>query len=244
MEASLEEIESLLKIQELDKVIFRSHKALKNLPQPKEAEVVRARLLEVNAKLAKVEAMLKKKQRDFSCMEAENAQLGERLAKTQAKIDSQEGDYRSVQTWTREMEIMSERRQVLNDRMASLLVEIEGVENVKLQAEAGIDQLKGREQDLYQQFNEQGGAIKEEIASCQHSVKALARRVSPELMKLYISSVQRHGGVGLAMMADSCCDACRNPIPQNRLPEIRKNAPLAQCPSCGRLLVVKSTEME
>ena len=51
MKASEEEIQILQKIQELDRTIFRSHKALKNLPQPAEAQRVHDRLAEVSAKL-------------------------------------------------------------------------------------------------------------------------------------------------------------------------------------------------
>ena len=240
MKASEEEIQILQKIQELDRIIFRSHKALKNLPQPAEAQRVHDRLVEVSAKLEKVEAMLAKKRRDFGCLEREYDQLRERIEKVPAKIDSAQGDYRSVQTWTRDMEIMGDRSKVLDEKMAVLLEGIEQVEAVRAQAAAGVDQLKAHERKLYDEFNDQGNALKAEIAKCQEAVKLLAKHVSPELMKRYIDTVAKCGGVGLAKLSDGCCDACRNRIPENRLPQIRENAPIAQCPSCGRMLIVES----
>lgn len=239
MKASEEEIQILQKIQELDRTIFRSHKALKNLPQPAEAQRVHDRLVEVSAKLEKVEAMLSKKRRDFGCLEREYDQLRERIGKVQAKIDSAQGDYRSVQTWTRDMEIMGERSKVLDEKMSALLEGIEQVDAVRAQAAAGVDQLKAHERKLYDEFNEQGNELKAEIAKCQEAVKLLAKRVSPELMKCYIDTVAKCGGVGLAKLSGGCCDACRNRIPENRLPQIRENAPIAQCPSCGRMLIVE-----
>ena len=239
MQATDKEIAILQKLQELDRVSFRSAKALKSLPQPAEAQKVRERYDEVAGKIAKVEAMLAKQKRDFASLEKEDTQLRDRMDKVQGKIDSAEGNYRSVQTWTRDMQIMNDRRKVLDEKMTVLMEKISEIEAVRNQAAQGADQLKARERALYDEFQAQGTALKEEIAKCQQASKLLAQQVNSEVMKSYVTAVQRCGGVGLSRLVGDSCEACRTPIGPNRLPEIRKQAPLAVCPNCSRLMIIE-----
>lgn len=239
MKATPEQIAFLNKLQEVDKMGLRAQRAIKQLPQPSEATQIREKRDGFAAKLQKVNLMLQREVSALEKLELEDRQLSEKISKVQEKIDSASGDYRNVNAWTKDMQSMSKRRQTLEGLLEEALTKISEVEQVKSQLEAAISQLEGKERALYESFQQESGKLKDDIVKCQEAGRLLAAQIPEVILKKYLNAVKACGGVGLAHLSNGRCDACRNEIPANRMPSIREEAPISECPLCHRVLVIE-----
>lgn len=239
MHATEEQIQTLDKLQEIDRSRLKSERALKQLPQRNQVIELRTRKKEIQGKLEKVETLRARESRQMERIELEDNQLAEKQAKTQEKIDSAKGDYRSINLWTRDLEGMSKRRSTLGEEHAAVMQKLSEIEKVQLQAETAISQIDARERALVEQYNGQTEKLTQEIQALQAAGRALASKLPRELLERYDSAVRRCGGIGVAHLRDSQCSACRSSIEHNRYLQLKADAPIAECPNCHRLLVIE-----
>ena len=239
MQATPEQIEMLEKLQEVDRVRLRAERSLKQLPYRDQVLELRKRKADVQAKQQKVDELLAKETRKMQRMETEDRQLAEKQEKTQAKIDGASGDYRAVNTWTKDLEVMAKRRASLEEQMTTVLAKLEEIERVSKQAQAGVRQLDEQEARLVKRHNDESAQLVSEVEKCQTIGRAVASKLPKELLEAYVTATKRCGGVGLSKMQDSQCSACRNVLDANRMLQVMAEAPVAECPSCHRLMIVQ-----
>ena len=239
MEASFEQIEVLEKLQEVDRIRLRAKKQAMKLSQREEVLALRKRKNEIAEKLAQIVKLYELESRQLSRIEVEDCQLQEKQTKVQEKIDASSNDYRSVAIWTRDLEGMVKRRNTLEHESAAHMEKMDEIEKVKTQAENALAELDSKEQKLVEDYHTQSGELRDQIEKCEQAGRMLAAQLSDEILNAYGSAVKRCGGIGVAHLEDDHCSACRKPILANRLPEIKREAPLAKCPNCQRMLIIK-----
>lgn len=239
MQATEEQLEMLDKLQEIDRKRLQAERALRQLPYRDQVLEARKRKADVQAKLQKVEELHAKESRKMQRSETEDRQLAEKQQKTQEKIETASGDYRAVNTWTRDLEVMNKRRAFLEGELTASLAKLEEIEGVRNRAKIAVSQLEEQEKQLVQRYRMESERLTSEIEKCQAIGKVIASKLPKNVLEAYVSSVKRCGGIGLAHLLDSNCSVCRGNLDANRLLQIRKDAPLAECPLCHRLLVVE-----
>lgn len=238
MEATADQIRILDQLQVVDRSRLQAERALGQLPQRGQVVGLRKRKKEIEGKLEKVRAMHSREERQLERIELEDSQLADKQAKTQEKIDNASGDYRSINVWTRDLEGMSKRRATLGDDLTAAMQKISEIEGVEKQAKAAIERIDAEEARLVAQYREQSDKLSQDIQKCQEAGRALAAQLPRELVERYIAASKRCGGIGLAHLQDSRCSACRSTIEHNRLLQLKADAPIAECPSCHRMLVM------
>ncbi len=239
MDASIDQIQILDKLQEIDRSRLQAERALKQLPQRDQVIQLRKRKKDVQMKLEKVQSLYLRESRQMERMELEDSQLAEKQAKTQEKIDTSSGDYRAINTWSRDLEGMAKRRTTLDKDLTASMQKLSEIEKVKNQAEAAIQQLDAQEAKLVSQYREQSEKFTQDIQSAQVAGRALASKLPKALVDRYINASQRCGGIGVAHLQETRCSACHSVIEHNRLLQVRAEAPISECPSCHRMLVVE-----
>lgn len=238
MEAQLDDITGLLRIQQIDLDILRCKKELDELPQRAAIMDARKKRAGIAEKRDKVDALKRDAAKRLARISDEDASLAKKEAGTQAAINAAQGDYRNVEARAKELAGIVKRRETLSAERDKVDAEIEKISQLEMQVARALDEVDAVEARLIESFKKEGGTLKVTLAQLEAKRTALSSVMTPAVLKLYEKAAARAGGVGVGVLSGNRCGACRAPIEGGRLIELKANAPLGTCPACKRLLVV------
>lgn len=238
MQASREELEQLLHLQTLDLEIRNKQKQLDTLPQREQIIEVRKKRAQIQEKQTQVDALLREVNKKIDQQSFEDDQLAKKQDETQAKINETSGDYRGIEALTKELNGFAKRRATLADSLAGLRKKQAEIEAVKQQVSSADQTLAQQEDALTRSYQEEGGRLLQEQAEAKGIRAQLADTLDTAFVGAYEKSAARFSGVGIALLKNNSCSACRNLMDENHLLKLKRNAPLATCPACGRLIIV------
>ena len=238
MNATPAEIETLEKIQTIDLDLHRAKKELDELPQRQVIAAARQKKAVFEEKLEQISALKKETDKKVTRITDEDASLIKKEHGVQAAINAAQGDYRDVDARSKELAGIEKRRATLAEDLETLNGELSRIEAMAAQVSGAIEKLNAEEQQATESFKKEGGALQAAIQSQQQERQKLAANVNADLMGIYDRTVARSGGVAIGHLVDSRCGVCRATIDSGRLIDLRNNAPLGECPSCKRLLII------
>lgn len=138
-----------------------------------------------------------------------------------------------------ELETLSTRRGEADERGLELLMLLDELAERRVELDARLHHQTVARDDAAGTLR----AIEEEIDAEVQAIEArrthAADALDPEHLERYERLRQHGGGVGIARLAGSRCEGCHLDLSRSELEAVRA-APEggAECPSCGRLLVV------
>lgn len=239
MQVNEESLSVLLGIQQLDLEELRAIKRRDALPQRAEILALRKKKAEVESKREKVEPMRTELDDQLIKIATEDDSLATKQQATQEKIDNAGGDFRSIDALTRDLNGLAKRRVTLEGEINALSEKLDQVKAVQDQITAALNNIAAQEEAAIASFQKEGGAINEEISQISHHRHNLETSIDKELIDRYKESAKRNNGIGIAVLSERSCSACRNEFPEGKLLKARSDAPLATCPFCKRMLVVR-----
>lgn len=238
MQATPEQLSSLIDLQNLDREILQLNKELANLPQKQVVLQARQKLAALTKKKEQVLAIKKNTEAKFIRATEEDEHLAEKERATQEAINELKGDYRSVESRTKELSGFAKRRSTLAEEIDSLDAELKKVEGVESQVNQLLSQVEAEEQKALASYQAEGGAIREKTIQKQSKRALIAKQISPDALSVYEKTASRCGGVALGKLTDGHCSVCRSVIEGGRLIDLQHQAPLGVCPNCKRLLII------
>lgn len=235
----------ITKLQDLDLDLMRARKRLDEMPE-------KAAILQMRRKVAEFEALRSRAQQAHDAVdsgvkkrEGEAELLEQKMADEQARLLS--GDVtnpKEVANISRELDALRRQKEKIeNDTLA----EMEKRETAAAQVakvDAAIVEGKRREAVLTADFQSKGSAITAEIAQLEKERALVAAALDPELLGRYERLREGKHGIGLGVLHDQTCSACRVELPAGKVAALRGGAPIGVCPACHRLLVVTPEEPE
>ena len=238
MQATDSEIQALFEMQEADIAAINAQKKLDELPQRAQLQALAEKKLNVTQKLGQVAKMHDAARRKFNSIDDERAILLRKQEDTQAKIDGASGDFRAVQSLTRDLGGIAKRLATLEGEYDAAKEKLSQVSAVKEQVEGAIQAMDAQALRIRDSFQKDASVLKLQADEARAKSEKLAGGIAPEIMKRYTQAAQRGGGVGMARLVEDRCSTCRSHIDPNKLLLVKREAPLSNCPSCGRLLIV------
>ena len=238
MKADPSALVALLQLQQIDIDTLRAQKKLDELPQRDVILGLRKKRAEIESKMAQVEKMRETSDKNFSKINDEDARLIEKQKSVQEKIDHVQGDYRAVDSLTKELGGIAKRRNTLETELASISERVSQIAAVQEQIMNALALVNTQESEKIASFQKEGGALTNEIARLQNTRKNCIAEIGEDLFSLYEKKSSKGGGIGVARLNAGSCGVCRNKIDDGKLLQIRAEAPLSECPACKRLLVV------
>lgn len=240
MLATQEEVRSIEQLQQIDTEVIRNKKKLDALPQRSAILEIRQKLAGVVKKKTQVQDMIDAAEDELHSLMAEDERLAKRQQETQEALENVQGDFRSVESYSKDLHGINERRKKLADDMERVDEGIAKIQLVMDQIMAGCTELETREKGLIASFQQEGGALQHALADAAAKREQLEAVLDPQLKKAYERACNECGGIGVAELVDSSCSACRSRFDQARLSKIMQEEPISRCPSCRRLLIVKN----
>lgn len=239
MQARTDDVAAMLGMQHIDLELMRANKRYEELPQRKVILKAREKKREIEKKRDQLEKMHAEANGKLNRISDEDEALAAKQKRVQEEIDASRGDYRSVETRTKELNGFAKRRNALEEELAKLGEELARIEGVQAQVSTALTELERREGEAIDAFRKEGNALKDEIAGLEAQRIPLASVLSAELSEAYDKAALRGSGVAIGRLRDGRCGVCRAAIDGGRLIDLKAQGPLAICPICNRLLVVE-----
>lgn len=238
MRATNEELTSLLQMQQIDLELLKAKKKLEALPQRATILAARQTKRTIEQKHNQVVVLRQDAEKEVAKLEAEDARLVEKQRRVQESIDNSRGDYRNIESHTKELNGFAKRRNTLEEDLTKLGEKLSKIEAVEAQAARALADIEKQENAAIASFQKEGGTLQNGIARAKAERESLAAALPPELREVYDQAALRCGGVAVGRLMDGQCSVCRVAIEGGRLIDLQSQAPLGTCPHCKRLLVV------
>ncbi len=238
MQASQTQLQALCEIQEIDQRLTTLNKQLDELPQKRAIIDVRHRKSELSAKRRTVIGMRKDAETQMAHAADEDASLEKKSRTAQALIDAAGTDYRSLNAHSKELSGYSGRRAALSSEIDGLAAKISEMEKLEGEMDSIEKALASKEESLIAEYRTQGAALLAQINQFKPRREALAATLDSKLLSAYERIAKAKGGVAICRLCESSCSVCRTSFEHSRVLALRSNAPLASCPSCGRIMLV------
>lgn len=239
MFASEKDREILKKLREVDTSLAQAKKAFEALPQRQAIMELRQKKAEVLKKKTQVQDMLDVAEEKLTRVIEEDEKLAQKQTDIEALLQEVKGDYRSVESRSKELNGIIKRRETLSKELGVLENQVNRISPVMKQVMQAYADLETREAKSIESFQKEGGLLQARIAEGERIHTALLTHVDTEVAQAYKQAVQRCGGIASAELQGTTCGACRNTLDSAKLIAVRAEAPLAICPFCNRLLIIE-----
>ncbi len=239
MQATAQQIETLEQLVEIDMGLLALKRKLDALPQREQIQTLREKRALLSQKKRSLMPLHEKAAFEVNRLTDEVKLLTARIEGLQQKVDDAQGDFRSVSSLTKELDGAAKRKEAVEVSLKEAVAKLSEADSLLKRVNAGSEDMRSQEASLLGQINEQAAGIKAEADEAAAKRTALMAVLDADQRKEYVRACKECGGVAVAHLNGSSCSACRNSLDQNRLLQIRHEAPLSVCPHCKRLLVVE-----
>ncbi|MFH1857096.1 MAG: C4-type zinc ribbon domain-containing protein [Candidatus Omnitrophota bacterium] len=228
-----EQIDKLLKLQEVDLKILSLEKEKSRLPQEiKEMHSQESSINEgvktLEEKLKQVQVEHKNKELDLQTKEGEIKKYGLQLY--QVKTNK---EYSSLQ---HQIEGLKADCSVIEDEIITVLDEIETVNK-------NLKQEKERQQQKINEFKQEEAVFKNRISLVDLEIEtlikdreAMVQTIDKEIYAKYDKILRGKGGAAIVPVVDSSCGGCNIGLPPQVINELGIGGNLIFCGNCARML--------
>lgn len=236
MSAIREEISRLVKLQVVDKEIYRLIKEQKELP-------LRAGQLEADFEAKKINlknlddqlksALVKRKERELALASKE-----EEIKKAQSQLYQLKTN-KEYQAKLREIEGMAADKSVLEEDILKVFDEID---NLKAQVDKEGAFLKEEEVAFQAEKKKISDKIKDVEAALTElggKRKIAAEEIDKKLLAAYERILKGRDGLGIVTVKDYSCQGCFMNVPAQVVNEIKMHDHLVFCENCTRILYLE-----
>lgn len=231
-------LELLIKLQELDSLILNKQSIIDEMPlKISEAELP---LKEGQAALEKIKQqkdLLGKKKRD---KERELDDSNEKIKKLKARTTGIKTN-KEYQAHLKEIESAEKELYGLEDKILLFMEEMDtSTQDIKLE-EDRIKSEKKKLETFKEKLENEISEAEKELVSLKEARKKIVEGINRETYNLYIGLIESSGGIAVTEVKGEVCQGCNMNIPPQLYVEIKSNEEIIQCPQCRRILYYKST---
>lgn len=235
--------EALVALQETDLELARAEKRLEELPEKRAILECRRKQREVGTLFARARAYSDEVRRAISRSEDEAAQVSEKMASEQEKVNSGAiTDHKELQNLTRELDALRRRRDRIDMETMGLMEKAEKAERQLASIEAAKTKLGDDEASLVEAYKSAGGEVLTRIEALKAERTRLTAALPKELLRRYEDACGSKHGIGAGVLDGAICRACGMELPADRIQALKDGGDIGECPMCRRLIVVRRPE--
>ncbi|MCR5845624.1 MAG: hypothetical protein K6G78_03560 [bacterium] len=231
----------IVELQQIDLEAIRLRKKLQELPQRQTLAAITAKLDEVFAKSQQVSRMRDDCELDMMRLSEEEDKLIEKAKGLEERLKST-SDFRMVENLKRDLEGVAKRRNKVEFDSANALERLDKITVVENQVAQAVEKFEGQKAEVEQAIAKVEGEAKDRLTAIITRRAEIMQALPEKLIELYESTRKGKAGIAVATLEDTHCSVCRVEIAKSRIAELRSGPPIAKCPNCGRILVVKGLE--
>jgi predicted nucleic acid-binding Zn-ribbon protein len=236
----MDEARVLLELQARDLKIARLGKELDEMPVKRAILAARGKIVELEALLARAEAVGHGIDAQMQKLDDEQTALTEKMQHEQNKLLS--GEVKNPKELTAiSMELDSLRRRhekLENEELAEMAKRDTASEQIA-KILAVRDSGRAKEAELVATFKSHGAEMLGETDRLRAERERLAATLPAPTRERYEALRASKHGIAVGVLEGDMCGACRVSLPAKRLEALTSGPDIGVCPMCQRLIVVR-----
>ena len=149
---------------------------------------------------------------------------------------------KELQALQREIDMMRQTNGELEEELIRVMQEVDAVKAQIQTKESEMAAIQEEWRAKQKELEEQIHGIDEAVSEAATRRESIAAQVNGDLISRYELIFSRRGGTAVVEVSAGICQGCYMNIPPQLWNEIIRNEKLHLCPSCQRILFVKSAE--
>lgn len=239
MPGKIEDIEKLGELQDADNILEEGAEQFNNSPIATQIEDIRKKKQEYKAKRDQVDGVFVKAREEVEKVSLKDSQLAAAQEKEQKEIEDTQGDYRKVEAHTNKLNELTNQRKLVDEQLAKLEANFSKIKELKEKLDNAISSVSMKEDDLNKQLEQSNVQLKLDMDEATEKKKQLENVISHDALDLYKKSRNIVGKRVIANLEGDSCSVCRANLSSGNLSKVHADAPIAMCPNCSRVLIVK-----
>jgi predicted nucleic acid-binding Zn-ribbon protein len=237
----LPELNKLIEVQELDKVLQEVTQELERLPE--ELKIEEAALEDLKAQqTAHLQEMenLKGQRRDT---ETETAQMEDGIKKSRARLMEIKSNI-EYKAMIKEIAFKEDQRDKQETRILEIMEQMEAQKRALAEIEGQIQERQATLAQRSAEVTEVVKKLQQRLVGLEDQRKKMRKGVPAQLLKRYEFIRQRRNGTAIAPVFDGVCFGCHMNILPQQFIDLQKGVEILQCPHCQRILYWQVEEAE
>jgi len=233
-----QDIDKLLKLQEIDLEIDKLEKLLNIIPEEikklkEEKENLIFRFEKINSDLKHAEARKKEKELDIQSFEDRILKIEEALNRVKTNEE--------YKTLLREKAQLEETIMEIEDEILNIMEEIEKLKEEQKALKEKIDKEKEALEEEIERKKNELEQVKLRLEELKKQREDFIKEIKPQLLSRYEMIKKKRGSKVIAIVEDETCTGCYMIIPPKVYSSLVKGQQLLTCPHCGRFLYYKQS---
>jgi predicted nucleic acid-binding Zn-ribbon protein len=236
----MDQVHALVQLQEHDLALARLERELDEMPEKRAILAARAKIGDIEKLKARTDAAVYAIDAASRATEDKIATVKGKMDAEQAKLVSGEvSNPKELQAVSMELDSLRRRVEALeSDLLGQMQKREDGAAQVA-KIEAALTEGHRREAELTARFKEHGGDIVAHIEAERRARSVAAAATGAELLQRYESTRASRHGIGVGVLSEGRCSACRVGLPAGKVAALEQGPDVSTCPSCGRILIVR-----
>ena len=234
-----DQLDALLELQKTDSQIARLEHRLDALPEQQALDDAEQRHEELTQAADAKRVDIDRARSENTRLDGEIDLLRQRLEAEQARMYSGEiSNPKELQSLRAEIDSTKRRIDEHEDRLLEVMEQREALEQAATSYQEEASELATRIEQLSDERDAAAKGLLAELGEAKAARDTHRETLPDDLLERY---EQARGGAGIAVgeLADGMCTACRIELPIAEVNELLDGPPLARCPNCQRMLVVR-----
>jgi len=228
-----EQIDTLIRIQELEKQACLVNAKLIDVPKKIEA-------LDLNLELSKeaecaTESELKDLKKKYRAMEEEIRSSQSREKKNQEKLRLVKTN-KEYQSSLKEIEDLKKKMSAMEDDMLLVLEQIDHLESLVSEKKTEIETLSQKIDWDKKAIQKEAEESKKKLANIKDNIEKAIKLVDPALLDRYNWVQQKVGRLAIVSVEKAVCQGCHLNIPPQMYNELHRGDTIKFCPHCQRMI--------
>lgn len=238
MQATPEQVQALIAIQNCDRRIQELRHAVESLPQRQKIADIHGKREQLKKKQRVLVGMRKDLEGDIEQLKEKDAKEHTRETAAQHEIDQAHGDYRLVSSRTAVLEEHANKRAEIASAIDEKETRILQIADLEDKANQAMKPLDDEEKKLVEEYRTEGQRLMGDLKAVMARRGEVAKVLGYEILSHYEKVARTRQGVALAQLEEGRCGTCHTPIDHDRLLAMKREAPLSTCPHCGRIVII------
>lgn len=143
---------------------------------------------------------------------------------------------KELQAMQEEIESLGRQRERLDERILSLMEEVEQRRSEETKAKAALDSAESAYAAKQAEYQAAAKVLVREIRSLSKQREEAVKPVSPSLLKRYDTMRAAKQGVAIGKLEDGRCGSCHTNLPSNLIRRAEDSQSIELCENCGRIV--------
>ncbi|HEX2050223.1 MAG TPA: C4-type zinc ribbon domain-containing protein [Actinomycetota bacterium] len=232
-------LDRLLELQGEDSAIKRLRERRASLPEAARLADVNAALAELDADLGIARAQRDDAARDQSRLEGEVDLLEQKIGREEGRLFAGSvSNPKELGALQAEVEMLKRRKSGLEDDLLEVMERREQAVATVERLEAERATTSAEAESLTATVGQLTAEIDEELRLHAGARDRIAATLPESLLTLYDRLREQKGGVGAAELVGGMCEGCHTRLPAREVERLRAQRGLQRCDNCRRILVV------